>query len=188
MSRIVRLGSLHTSYRWLRSVYRRVRFALQYPRSVRIDPSSWIARRSVISAAGGGSISIGKNCEIHDYSMLLTYGGDIQIGDDCSINPFTIVYGYGGVSIGSGVRIAAHTVIIPANHNIGDDEQPLLRSGVTASGIKINDHVWIGTGVRILYGVHIGRNAVIGAGSVVTRSIPANSTAVGVPARVIKQR
>jgi acetyltransferase-like isoleucine patch superfamily enzyme len=120
--------------------------------------------------------------------MLLTYGGHIRIGDNCSVNPFTIVYGHGGVRIGHGVRIAAQTVIIPANHNVVTDGQPIYQSGVSAKGIDIDDHVWIGSGSRILDGVRIGRNAVIGAGSVVTKSVPENATVAGVPARVIKQR
>lgn len=120
--------------------------------------------------------------------MILTHGGDITIGDNCSLNPFSIVYGKGGVRIGNGVRIAAHTVIIPENHIAVIDGQPLHLSGYTAEGIDIADHVWLGTGVRILDGVSIGRNAVVGAGSVVTRSVPENATVAGVPARVIKQR
>ena len=174
--------------RWVRSLYRRVTFALRYGDAVKIDPTSWIAPRSTIRVTGGGSIRIGKRCEIHDYAMLLTYGGHIEIGDDCSVNPFTIIYGHGGVTIGTGVRIAAHTVIIPANHNLGNDDRPLHRSGVDMKGIRIDDEVWIGAGCRILDGVEIGRNAVLGAGSVVTKSIPANSTAAGVPARVLKLR
>lgn len=121
-------------------------------------------------------------------SMLLTYGGDIRIGSYCSINPFTIVYGHGGVRIGDGVRIAAHTVIIPANHNVKSDGTPIHLSGHTANGIVIGNYVWIGAGARILDGVHIGNNAVIGAGSVVTRSVPENVVAVGNPARPIKRR
>jgi acetyltransferase-like isoleucine patch superfamily enzyme len=120
--------------------------------------------------------------------MLLTHGGDIEIGDNCSVNPFTIIYGAGGTHIGHGVRIAAHCVIIPENHRPGTDELPLWQSGTTKRGIRIEDNVWIGSGVRILDGVSIGRNAVIGAGSVVTRSIPQNATAVGIPARVITVR
>jgi len=120
--------------------------------------------------------------------MLLTYGGDIEIGDNCSVNPFTIIYGAGGARIGHGVRIAAHCVIIPENHNPGSDALPLTDSGTSRRGVRIEDNVWIASGVRVLDGVEIGRNAVVGAGSVVTRGIPNDATAVGVPARVIKSR
>lgn len=108
------------------------------------------------------------------------------MGDHCSVNPFTIVYG--GVHIGSGVRIAAHTVITPSNHQAGTDDLPLHLAGISRRPIIIEDNVWVGAGSRILAGVHIARNSIIGAGSVVTRSIPANATVCGVPARVIKQR
>lgn len=169
-------------------IYRAVVFGLRFPGDIKIDRTTWVGSRSTLRVTGGGSITIGQRCEIHDYAMLLTYGGSIVIGDDCSINPFSIIYGHGGVTIGNDVRIAAHTVVIPANHNLGDDERPLHLSGVTARGIQIEDHVWIGAGCRILDGVTIGRNSVLGAGSVVTRSIPRNTTAAGVPARIIKTR
>ncbi len=120
--------------------------------------------------------------------MLLTYGGEIQIGDDCSVNPFAIVYGHGGVKIGNSVRIAAHTVIIPANHNAPTGEVSLHLSGVTGKGIVIEDDVWLGAGCRILDGVRIGRGAIVGAGSVVTRSVEAHTTVAGVPARLIRDR
>jgi acetyltransferase-like isoleucine patch superfamily enzyme len=120
--------------------------------------------------------------------MLLTYGGHIRIGDNCSVNPFTIVYGHGGVTVGDGVRIAAHSVIIPANHNKSTAGLPVHQSGFTARGINIGDNVWIGAGARILDGVDIGCDVVVGAGCVVTKSIPAGQTVAGVPARSIGQR
>jgi acetyltransferase-like isoleucine patch superfamily enzyme len=59
---------------------------------------------------------------------------------------------------------------------------------VSRGDILIEDDAWIGFGVIVLDGVHIGSGAVIGAGSVVTRDIPANAIAAGIPAKVIRMR
>jgi acetyltransferase-like isoleucine patch superfamily enzyme len=162
--------------RW-RTVWYPIRFA---GRQISIHPTARISPRSVLRTNGGGSITIGAHCEIHEFAMILTYGGHISIGESCSLNPFSIVYGHGGTRIGNGVRIAAHTVIIPANHQRGAAG---VLAGIAARGITIGDEVWIAAGCRILDGVSIGSHATIGAGSVVTRSIPERVTAVGAPAR-----
>jgi len=177
------------TYCWALPAIRRIRFFIKFRgTAIKIDPTSWVSGRCVIKVQRGGSITIGRNCMLHDYAMILTYGGNIHIGDDCSLNPFSIIYGHGGVQIGNGVRIAAHTVIIPANHLPASDGRPLNQSGVTSEGIEIGDNVWLGAGVRILDGVRIGRNAIVGAGSVVTHDVAENSTVGGVPARLIEQR
>ena len=168
---------------------RRVAAPLRFlGRPIRVHGSSWISVRSTLRVNGGGSITIGRHCEIHPYAMLLTYGGDIRIGDYCSVNPFTIIYGCGGATIGNNVRIAAHSMVVPENHNPGSDETPLRLAGTTRKGVHIEDNVWIGAGVSVLDGVTIGRNCVIGAGSVVTRSLPSGATAVGAPARIVSMR
>jgi acetyltransferase-like isoleucine patch superfamily enzyme len=188
VTRSVLRSVLVMAFKRARYAWRRLRYAISYAgQPISIDPSSSVSRRSVIRVTDGGSIRIGRNCTVHDFAMILTYGGDVLIGDDCSLNPFAIVYGAGGVRIGNGVRIAAHTVIIPANHRSGSDDVPLHMAGIVAQGITIADHVWLGSGCRILDGVRIGTNAVVGAGSVVTRSVADNVTVVGVPARPIRR-
>ncbi len=169
----------------LRGFWIRLRFL---GRPIHVD---WLARvwgRSTIRIVGGGSVKIGPNSQIHDYAMLLTYGGNISLGANCTVNPFCVLYGHGGLTIGNGVRIASHSVLIPANHNFDDVSKPIWQQDETRLGIVIDDDVWIGTGVRVMDGVRIGRGSVIGAGAVVTKSIPPNSVAVGTPARVIRQR
>jgi acetyltransferase-like isoleucine patch superfamily enzyme len=173
-----------SALRGLRACLYRARFV---GRDVKIHPSSRVSWRSIIRTCGGGSISIGSNCEIHPFAMILTYGGEVDIGHNCSANPFVIIYGHGGVKIGDGVRIAAHSVIIPANHCVSNAGTPMYQSGVSAKGIFIGDDVWIGSGARILDGVSIGACAVVGAGSVVTKSVPSHATVAGVPARVISK-
>lgn len=157
-------------------------------RPISIDPSSWVSPRSEIRNNEGGRIEIGANCEIHPYSMILTYGGNIHIGDNCSLNPFAIVYGFGGVRLGNGVRIAAHTVIISSNHVVSAEGKPFHATGVAGRGIQIGDNVWLGAGVVVLDGVRIGDNCIVGAGSVVTKSVPDGTTVAGVPAREISRR
>lgn len=163
-----------------------VYFIRFFGRDISVHHSAYISRKSVIKIIGGGKVRVGPKCELHHSAMLLTYGGDITLRESSSVNPFTIIYGHGGTVIGKGVRMAAHSTIIPANHILGDEEVPLYKKGVTAKGITIGDYSWIGTGCRILDGVHIGKHTVIGAGSVVNKSLPDFSIAVGVPAKVIK--
>lgn len=157
------------------------------PTDLVIDPTARIDDRAVVDG-GGGSIVIGRKTIVAPFAMLMAYGGKIEIGDFCSVNPFCVLYGHGGLRIGNYVRIATHTVIIPANHVFDDPDTPITYQGLTKLGITIGDEVWIGAGVRILDGVTIGDGAVIGAGSVVTKDVPARTIFAGVPARKIGER
>lgn len=157
-----------------------------FGRKIYVHHSAYVSSKCVLKTNGGGCIKVGKNCELHHSSMLLTYGGEIVMGDNSSVNPFTIIYGHGNSIIGNGVRIAAHCTIIPANHILGNNEIPLYKKGVTTKGISIGDFAWIGTGCRILDGVSVGKHAVVGAGSVVNKSIPDFTIGVGVPVRLLK--
>jgi acetyltransferase-like isoleucine patch superfamily enzyme len=156
--------------------------------NIQIDSGAKVSKSSKLETKFGGQIIIGKNCEIGDFAMLLTYGGNIEIGNDCSINPFCVLYGHGGLKIGNKVRIATHTVIIPANHTFENLDMPIMDQPETRKGIIIGDDVWIGNGVRILDGVKIGNGSVIAAGSVVTKNVPSFVVVAGIPANIIKYR
>jgi len=152
-----------------------------------------IGRRCVIHSSAvlerrGGTISIGPKCEIHRGVQLLAYGGSIKIGADCSINPGCILYGHGGLTIGSHVRIAAQTIIVPANHIFADPDRLIRDQGESRAGIRIGDDVWLGARVTVLDGVTISNGCVIGAGSVVTASTEPYGVYVGVPAKLVKYR
>lgn len=146
-----------------------------------IHPSAVLKRR-------GGSITLGAKCEIHRGAQLLAFGGKIELGDDCSVNPGCILYGLGGLKIGSHVRIAAHTIIVPANHVFADPARLIRDQGETKQGVTIGDDVWLGARVTVLDGVHIAKGCVIGAGAVVTASTEPYGVYVGVPARLVKRR
>jgi acetyltransferase-like isoleucine patch superfamily enzyme len=136
-----------------------------------------------------GKVRIGSNNEFRTGSILMTYGGSIQIGSNCSINPYTIIYGHGkGVIIGDNVLIAAHCVIIPANHIFERTDIPIRMQGESFKGICIEDDVWIGAGCKILDGVTIGKGAIVAAGSVVNKSVDSYTVVGGIPAKFIKRR
>lgn len=153
-----------------------------------IGEGSRIGAYCELSSAMGGTVSIGKRCDIGHGALLLTYGGTLQIGDDCSINPYCMIYGHGGLKIGNQVRIATHTVIIPANHKFDRLDVPIFSQGLSLQGVAIENDVWIGAHVVITDGVRIGTGAVIGAGAVVTSNVEPYAVYAGVPARLLKYR
>ncbi len=187
-------GLFYFPYNFVRQVVRTTRHKLGrlksiiLKNSVSIHPTTWKGLRARIETIGGGSVRIGKCCSIHDYALILTHGGNIKIGNNVSIHEYAILYGHGGLVIGNNVRIAARVIIIPANHIFKDKETPIRLQGIAAKGITIGDDVWLGADCKILDGVTIGKGCVIGAGSVVTESLPEYSIAVGVPAKIISKR
>jgi len=155
--------------------------------SIRVGAGTRIAPGARLDGASG-PIVLGENCEIHEGALLLPYGGSIVFGDNCTVNPYTVIYGHGGVQIGDNVRIATHSVIVPANHVFADPDVPIYQQGVTAEGIVIEDDVWIGANVTILDGSHIGHGCVVAAGSVVRGYHAPMSVIGGTPARLLKTR
>lgn len=145
---------------------------------------SWFAEISPM----GGFIRIGENTTIDKHVILRAYGGVINMGDNCSVNPFSVLYGHGGLYIGSGVRIAAHSVFIPANHNFSNLDVYIYTQGETMKGIRVEDDVWFGTGVRVLDGAVVGKGVVVAAGAVVTKDLAPNCIYAGVPAKKIRER
>lgn len=112
------------------------------------------------------------------------YGYNIEVGENFYSNHNLVILDGAKVEIGDNVFIAPNCCITTAGHPINIDERN--RGLEYAYPIKIGNNVWIGAGVNILPGVTIGDNVTIGAGSVVNKSIPANSIAVGNPCKVIK--
>ena len=110
-------------------------------------------------------------------------GKNIKIGKNVFINSCCRFQDQGGIEIGDGSLIGHNTTIATLNH----DFNPAKRQNLTPRPVKIGKNVWIGSDCTILPVVTIGDGAIIGAGSVVTKSIPANVIAVGNPARVIKE-
>lgn len=113
------------------------------------------------------------------------YGSNIKFGKNCFINYNCTILDICKVEFGDHVLIAPNVSIYGAFHDIEPNKRFL--GNEIGAPIKIGNNVWIGGNAVICPGVTIGDNSVIGAGSVVVKDIPANSVAVGNPAKVIRK-
>ena len=84
--------------------------------------------------------------------------------------------------------ISPHNDIVDFNHVYQNPDKSINQQGFVTQKIKIEEDVWIGSGCKILMGVTIGKGAVVGAGSVVTKDVPPYHVVVGNPAQTIKRR
>jgi maltose O-acetyltransferase len=114
-----------------------------------------------------------------------TYGQNIYIGDHVFLNNLCYIIDNNEVRIGHHVMIGPCVQIYTAAHLLQAD--PRNQGLEVAKPIVIEDNVWLGGGAILLPGVRIGRNAVVGAGAVVSRNVPANTVVAGNPARVIRE-
>jgi lipopolysaccharide O-acetyltransferase len=117
------------------------------------------------------------------------FGCNVELGDYVHIGALE------SVVIGDNVLMASKVYISDHDHGVyqgrGDEISPAnqiqSKKPLHIASVHIGNNVWLGENVCVLKGVHIGDNSIIGASSVVTKSIPANSIAIGTPARVVKQ-
>lgn len=106
--------------------------------------------------------------------------GSVKIGRNVFINSNLLAMARGGITIEDNAMIAANVQLISNNHD------PYDLCTLTCKPVLIREYAWVGAGATILPGVCIGRHAIVGAGSVVTKDVPDYAVAVGNPAKVIK--
>lgn len=112
-----------------------------------------------------------------DYGLNITVGRSVFIGYECA---FT---GHAAIDIADQVMIAHKVNLITAGHPVEPDKR---RDYITAEPIVIDTNVWIGAAATILPGVHIGKDAVVAAGAVVTHDVPPATLVAGVPAKIVR--
>jgi acetyltransferase-like isoleucine patch superfamily enzyme len=126
-----------------------------------------------------------KNCSdsICHWTTEIKYGHNLFVGANTRIGPQCTIGAKGKITIGQDVVISKGVVIESAGLDL--NAGPPYNTHL-AKEIEIGDGVWIGTHCLILGGVKIGKNSIIGAGTIVTKDVPDNSIVVGSPNRILK--
>ena len=162
--------------------------ALLRLRSYDIDWSVSLSAGSNFFQSHKHAILIKKNTRIGRNTRISAgFDGKIQIGKNVLIDDASFVMAQEKIIIGNNTWIAAGSFITDFNHRYKDNNKLISEQGYDTKPIVIGENVWVGAHSVLLPGVNIGDRVVIGAGSIVTKNIPANSVAVGNPARVIKR-
>jgi galactoside O-acetyltransferase len=147
-----------------------------------IGYNTYIAYKS--SIRNHHRIALGKKVQINPFVTLWPL--ELNIGNHVQINAGTTIYGK--VLIGNYVMIAPNCVLAGGNHIFSDTEIPIMFQNSVEKGIVIEDDVWIGANCSIVDGVTIGKGAIIGANSVVTKDVAPLSIVFGNPAKFVKWR
>lgn len=121
----------------------------------------------------GKQIIIGKNTTWRkSLSVMIDKGAKVTIGDNCFFNNYCSINALKSISIGSGTVFGENVKIYDHNHRFANLNVSIKEQGYSVGEVKIGNHCWIGTNVVILKGASIGDNCVIGAGCVISGSIP----------------
>jgi acetyltransferase-like isoleucine patch superfamily enzyme len=161
---------------------------LRHPHRMRFGDGVTIDDLCVLDARGGeDGLVLGENVIINRNCMVLAKAGSVKLGRDTSIGSNCVLVSMSGLETGSSVLVAGGCYFSSGAYHTGNVDDAIMDQGAYSMGpIIIEDNVWIGTGAIILDNVRIGRNAVVGAGAVVTKDVPARAVVAGVPARVVK--
>ncbi len=136
----------------------------------------------------GQDVFIDAGVVLHCGGMDWSPGGGITIGDRSYVGPHAVLFGAGEIHIGADVLISPGVVITSHQHTFVKKDEPIRAQPLDFGLVRIDDDVWIGANAVVLPGLHLGKGSVVGAGAVVTANLPAGAVALGVPARVVRER
>ena len=163
---------------------------LRHPAKVRLGDDVIVDDLVVLDAKGTSNrgIVIGNGVFLGRGTILSCKDGDIVLGDHVNIGFHSEVFSGSRVTVGSYGLFAAYTYLVGGGHAFDQAGVPIIEQERTSRGIALGENVWLGTGVKVLDGVRVGRDVVVGAGAVVTTDLPDGVIAAGVPARVVRSR
>jgi len=165
---------------------------LRHPHKISLGANTVLDDNVVLDAKGtkNRGIEIGENAYVGRNSIISCKEGSITLGDYCNISSNCTLLSETELRLGKYCFLAGRCYLVAGgNHVFDDPSTPIMfQPSYSKGGIHIEDDVWLAAGVIVLDGVSIGKGSVVGAGSVITRSLQEYSIAWGSPAKKVKDR
>ena len=163
---------------------------LRHPHKIEIGDDVIIDDNCLLDAKGRDNtgICIGSGVFLGRNSILSCKNGDIVLGARVNIGFNCEVFSGSRVTLGDDTLVAAYCYFIGGDHNPLDVDASVTQQGTCSRGIEVGAKCWFGAGVKVLDGITVGSNTIVGAGAVLTHPVPAYAIAVGVPARIVRDR
>jgi acetyltransferase-like isoleucine patch superfamily enzyme len=167
---------------------RLLRFRLANPHVV-LRGMVFLGKRVELHARPGfGRLEIGRWVHIGDGNSIRCHEGSLRIGDKVVFGKDNTVNCYLDVEIGAATIVADWVYVTDFDHRIADVHTPIKDQGIVKAPVRIGPDCWLGVKSTVLRGTRIGRGSVLGAHALARGDIPEFSVAVGVPARVVRDR
>jgi acetyltransferase-like isoleucine patch superfamily enzyme len=181
-----RNGMLNTRY--ARLALRWVWLKLRWRGRLQTDGLCFVAPDVTFEIGREATLRLGRWCWIGHGTKIRIHEGEASIGAKTVMGQECTISAFQHVSIGRECIVADRVMLIDFDHGVVEVERPIREQGIYKRDVRVGHNVWIGYGVAILRGVTVGDNCVLGTSAVVTKDVPPNAVAAGVPVRVLRMR
>ena len=179
-------GMLNRNYAKL--IARWVWLKLRWRGRLKTDGLCFVCPGVTIEIGKGATLHLGRWSWIGHGSKIRVHEGEARIGAKSVLGQECTISAFQHVSIGRECIVADRVMLIDFDHGVVEVDRPIREQGIYKRDVRVGHNVWIGYGVAILRGVTVGDNCVLGTSTIVTKDVPDNAVAAGVPVRVLRMR
>ena len=179
-------GMLNLKY--ARLLVRLARLKLRHRGRLKTDGMAFVGPGVTFEIGKDATVHLGRFCWIGHGTKIRCHEGEVRIGAKTVMGQECTISAFQNVSIGRECILADRVMLIDFDHGVVETDRPVREQGIYKRDVRVGNNVWIGYGAAFLRGVTVGDNSVIGTYAVVSRDVPANAVAGGVPVRVIRMR
>jgi acetyltransferase-like isoleucine patch superfamily enzyme len=163
-------------------------FKLRFGKRLVVDGVAFICPKVKFEIGKDARLHLGRWSWVGNGSKIRVHEGEAFIGAKTVLGQECTISAFQHVSIGRECIVADRVMLIDFDHGVVEVERPVRMQGIYKRDVHVGHNCWIGYGACVLRGCTVGDNSILGTYAVVTKDIPANSVAAGVPAEVIRKR